>query len=164
MSDSSRKETLKQIGNKPNKAKDYISAVKKIKDYGMMIMGLFIFGFDNDKPDIFQSTLETIYKMNIDRAGFTILTPFPGTKIYKQLEKEGRILTKDWSKYNLRNVVFQPKNFTPDHLLNERDKIAKEFYSMKNSIIRTFEDQQLNINRIIKRIFVDNFFNIFYRK
>ncbi|MBN2603130.1 MAG: B12-binding domain-containing radical SAM protein [Candidatus Thermoplasmatota archaeon] len=156
--------TLNQIGNKPNKVKDYSVAVNKIRDHGMMIMGLFIFGFDTDKPDIFQSTLKAVYQMNIDRAGFAILTPFPGTQIYQQFENEGRILTKDWSKYNLRNVVFQPKNFSPQQLLYERNKIAKEFFSISNSIRRTLLDDQLTINRMVKRLFVDNFFNVIYRK
>lgn len=132
--DSVNKDTIRYIGKKSNKVEEYVSAVKKIREYNMNIMGLFVFGFDTDKPDIFETTLKMIYKMELDRPVFSILTPFPGTVLYNQLEREGRILTKDWSKYNLRNVVFQPKNLKVDQLFNETNSTIKEFYSFPKSL------------------------------
>jgi radical SAM superfamily enzyme YgiQ (UPF0313 family) len=132
--DSVDQETIRYIGKKSNKVDEYVSAVKKIRDYDMSIMGMFVFGFDTDKPNIFETTLKTIYKMELDRPVFSVLTPFPGTALFNELEKEGRILTKDWSKYNLRNVVFQPKNFSTEQLLNGTLSIIKEFYSFPKSL------------------------------
>ena len=129
----------------------------------MTIMGLFMFGFDTDKKDVFDLTLEAIYKMNLERAGFAILTPFPGTALFNEYEKENRILTRDWSKYNLRNVVFQPKNMSTEQLLNGRNLIAKEFYSFSNCLRRSLQDENLSINRLKNRIASDYFINRFIR-
>jgi radical SAM superfamily enzyme YgiQ (UPF0313 family) len=101
----------------------------------MAVIGSFMFGFDTDTKDVFDETLKMIEELKIDVADFCILTPFPGTPIYETLLKEGRILTKDWSKYN-GNVVFKPKNMTPEELLSGVRKIFKDFYSGKNSIKR----------------------------
>jgi radical SAM superfamily enzyme YgiQ (UPF0313 family) len=132
--DSVDQETIRYIGKGSNKVEEYVSAVNKIRNYGMDIMGMFVFGFDTDKPSIFNSTLNMIYKMELNRPVFSVLTPFPGTELYNGLEKEGRILTKDWSKYNLRNVVFQPKNFTVEQLLNGTSSVIKQFYKFPKSL------------------------------
>jgi radical SAM superfamily enzyme YgiQ (UPF0313 family) len=132
--DSVNQETIKYIGKRSNKVEEYVSGVKKIRDYNMTIMGMFVLGFDTDTPTIFDATLETIRKMELDRPVFSILTPFPGTALFDQLEKQGRILTKDWSKYNLRNIVFQPKNFTVEQLRNGLRYTIKEAYTFKKSL------------------------------
>ena len=76
-----------------------------------------------------------------------ILTPYPGTPLYDRLDSEGRIFTKDWSKYNQVDVVFQPKNMTVEELYNGARKVAKEFYSWDNIIKRGFR-----IFKTVKRI------------
>jgi len=129
--DSISQKTLDSIHKTSNKARDYQSAVKKIHDHGMMAQGGFVFGFDNDETDVFDSTLNFVKNAEIDNPCFNILTPFPGTPLYDRLDKEGRILTKDWSKYNLWNVVFQPKNMTEEELLNGVIGINKDFYSRR---------------------------------
>ena len=161
--ESVSQETIEYIGKKTNKVEDYASAVKKIRDYGMMITGLFMFGFDTDKPNIFETTLKAIYKMELDRAAFAIVTPFPGTTLFNELEMEGRILTKDWSKYNLRNVVFQPKNISIEQLLNGRNFLSREFYSFSNCLRRSFQDKNLNFIRLMKRTVGDYLLNRFYK-
>lgn len=88
----------------------------KIHDHGMFILGFFIFGFDHDGPDIFEKTDEFVRKNDVDVPRAYILVPYPGTLIYDRFEKEGRILTKDWSKYQ-GQVVYQPKHMTPEELL-----------------------------------------------
>ena len=70
-----------------------------------------------------------------------ILTPYPGTPLFNRLDQEGRILTKDWKKYNQVEVVFQPKNMTEKELFEGARKVAKKFYTMTNVIgraLRTF--------------------------
>jgi radical SAM superfamily enzyme YgiQ (UPF0313 family) len=74
--------------------------------------------------------------MKIDIADFSILTPFPGTPIYNNLEKENRLLTKDWVKYNMHNVVFQPKNMTPEDLQEGVIKLYNNFYSVNHTLKR----------------------------
>jgi len=161
--ESINQESLLHIGKSLNKVQDYASGVKKISDYEMRIIGLFIFGFDTDIPDIFETTLKAIYEWDLDRAAFAVLTPFPGTELFSELEKEERILTKDWEKYNLRNVVFQPKNFSVDQLFRGRNTVAKKFYSFSNCLRRSIQDKNLNFNRLIRGTAGDFLLNRYFK-
>lgn len=161
--ESVSQDSIRYIGKKTNKVIDYASGVEKIKNFGMMVMGLFMFGFDPDKPDIFKTTLKAINKMKLNRASFSIVTPYPRTTLFNELEKEGRILTKDWSKYNLANVVFLPKNISVEQLLNGRISLVKEFYSLPNCLRRSFQDTNPDFNRLVIRTASDYLLNNFYR-
>jgi radical SAM superfamily enzyme YgiQ (UPF0313 family) len=161
--ESIKQESLNHIGKSSNKVKNYSDGIKKINDYTMRIMGLFIFGFDTDTSEIFENTLKTIYKWNLDRAAFAVLTPFPGTELFSELEKEGRILTKNWEKYNLRNVVFQPINFSVNQLYHGRNLTTKKFYSLSNCFKRNIKDKNLNLNRFIRRTAGDYLLNRYFK-
>jgi len=130
--DSISQETLNSIHKSSNKARDYKTAIKKIHDNGMMAIGSLIFGFDTDTPDVFRSTLDFVKAAEIDNPTFNVLTPFPGTPLFKRLDAENRILTRDWSKYDLWNVVFKPKNITEEDLLNGVKYMHEDFYSRFN--------------------------------
>jgi len=128
--ESVSQKTIDEIGKKTNKVDEYFQAVKNIHDNKMAVIGCFIFGFDTDTYDVFDDTLKTIKELKIDVADFCILTPFPGTPIFNKLEKEGRILTKDWVNYNLKTAVFQPKKMTEDEIHKGMQKMYSEFYSV----------------------------------
>jgi radical SAM superfamily enzyme YgiQ (UPF0313 family) len=134
--ESISQETIDEIGKKTNKVADYFKAVENIHNHKMAVIGCFMFGFDTDKPTIFDETLDAIKKMKIDICDFCVLTPFPGTPIFNRLEKEKRILTKDWKSYNLKTVVFQPKKMTPDEIHRGMRKMYSEFYSIPYTIRR----------------------------
>ncbi|MHA1190784.1 MAG: B12-binding domain-containing radical SAM protein [Promethearchaeota archaeon] len=135
--ESISQKSLDETNKKVNVVDDYVSSIQKIKDHDILIFGAFIFGFDNDGPDIFEKTYNSIKNWDVDMMDFHILTPYPGTVLYERLKKEGRILTKDWDKYNLANVVFQPKNMSAKELFERTRWITKKYYSIKN-IIRRF--------------------------
>ena len=122
---------------------EYKKAVENIHSNNMIVVGDFMFGFDTDTKDVFDDTLKQIKKLGVDAADFCILTPFPGTPIYNKLEKEKRILTKDWSQYNLKNPVFKPKNMTLEELLIGVRKMYYEYYSIPNNIKRIFKSMRL---------------------
>lgn len=133
-------DNIERIGKKTNIVKEYKNAVKKIHDHGMVITGSFIFGFDGDTKDIFSDTLDTVIDMNLDSGGFHVLTPYPGTPLFTRLEREGRILTKDWPRYiEMDNVVFKPKNMTPAELLNGVNWIKNEILSLGNYTLHTIQ-------------------------
>lgn len=139
--ESITQETITQAGKKTNKIEKYSKAVKNIHKNKMAVIGDFMFGFDNDTKKVFDETLKAINKLKIDVADFSILTPFPGTPIYNILKKENRIIEDKWSKYNMYNVVFQPKNMNADELRYGIKKMYNTFYSNKNTfkrIIRSF--------------------------
>lgn len=134
--ESINQEALNKIQKTHNKVKNFKKMISRLHDYGMTVQGGIIFGFDEDTKDIFDLTLEQINDMDMDVLEINILTPFPGTPLYTRLEKEGRIICRDWSKYNQVDVVFQPKNLTPEELKNGAAYVAKEFYSIPKILIR----------------------------
>lgn len=134
---------IDNIGKKTNKVKEYASIISKIHDYGIGVLGYFMFGFDTDTLKTFDKTLNFSNDIKLDVTNFMILTPYPGTPVYSQLESEGRIITKDWSKYDLDTVVFKPKNMTPEELLSETKRIAKEYYSSINVMKRILRSTKI---------------------
>jgi len=134
--ESVNQEALNHIHKTHNTVKNFKKMIRRIHDYGMTIQGGIIFGFDEDTNDTFDSTLEQINDMDMDVLEINILTPYPGTPLFTRLEKEGRILTKDWEKYNQVDVVFKPKNLTPEELKEGAGHVAKEFYSWPKIILR----------------------------
>lgn len=122
--------SLKSVGKNFNPVDDYSRIIEKIHSYGIAVQAGIVFGFDCDKPGIFAETLAFLEQAGVQNATFNILTPFPGTPLYARLEAEGRLLSRDWEKYNSRaDVVFQPKNMTPDELLAGYRWANQRFYS-----------------------------------
>ncbi|MCU0850339.1 MAG: B12-binding domain-containing radical SAM protein [Candidatus Thermoplasmatota archaeon] len=136
--ESVSQEALNGIKKTVNKVEDFKKTIKRLHKHGMAVQGGIIFGFDQDTPDIFDLTLEKMYEWELDAVEINILTPFPGTPLYDRLEREGRIISKDWKRYNQVDVVFKPKNMTEKELFEGSRRVAKEFYSTFNVIHRAF--------------------------
>lgn len=100
----------------PNKAESFADAVTAIHDHGIGIQGSFIFGYDHDTPDVFAEVLDFIEAQRLEAAIFSVLTPFPGTRVYDQMQRDGRILHTNWAKYDMNHVVYQPKKMSPERL------------------------------------------------
>lgn len=122
-----------------NSAKGYKEAIKKIHDAGINILGSFVFGLDEDDKDVFRNTFDFIMETGMDAAQFHILTPLPGTVTYGVLEKEGRIIDRDWGKYHTGEVVFQPKGMTIEDLQNGYYWIFRNTYAIKNILKRSLK-------------------------
>uniref|UniRef100_A0A7V3RGP6 B12-binding domain-containing radical SAM protein n=1 Tax=candidate division WOR-3 bacterium TaxID=2052148 RepID=A0A7V3RGP6_UNCW3 len=118
---------------KPQKYKDYIA---RLHDEGIGVMGAFVLGNDNEDESIFEKTLEFAKKIKLDLAQFSILTPYPGTKLFNRLLKENRIFNFDWSKYDAGNAVFKPLKMTAEKLKEEVDKMWREFYRFDGILYR----------------------------
>jgi radical SAM superfamily enzyme YgiQ (UPF0313 family) len=95
---------------------DYARRVRILHDHGIQVNGSFVLGFDHDGPDVFEQTAEWIETNRLECATFHILTPYPGTPLFKQMQFEGRLLHTDWSRYDTAHVVFQPKRMTTAQL------------------------------------------------
>jgi radical SAM superfamily enzyme YgiQ (UPF0313 family) len=92
-----------------------------------------VFGFDHDTASVFEETLDFLEETGVQNATFNILTPFPGTRLHERLAAEGRILTRDWSRYNGRaDVVFQPRHMSPETLLAGYEYANRRFYSWRS--------------------------------
>ena len=144
--ESFSQENIIQIGKKTNKVEEYLPAIRKIHDHGMEIHGHFVFGFDHDTTDVFESTLAAINDLELVTAEFHIMTPFPGTPLFSRLDAEGRIMSKDWSRYMMSMVNFKPKLMSEEELLSGVRWLKKEFYSFNNFSRLVNRKENMNFN------------------
>lgn len=126
---------LASVGKRFNPVDKYDELVKRLHDAGIAVVGSFMFGLDGDDESTFERTVEFAEKAQIDVGQFSILTPLPGTKLYRELEAAGRIIDRDWSHYNGSHVTFRPVGMTVEKLEAGLQWIYERFYSWR-SIIR----------------------------
>ncbi len=138
-------DTLKDF-DKPFTAEKNKEAIKKFRKAGFSVHGMMIIGGDGDTPESLKETSKWINE-NLDTVQLSPPIPLPGTKFYDRMEKEGRLLTKDWFLYGVQNLVIKPKNFTPYELQTTISKMYRDFYSIKNigKKIKTSPDKLFNI-------------------
>lgn len=103
-------ENITDAGKRSPRPDDYGRRVRILHDHGIQVNGSFVFGFDHDHADVFERTVEWIETHRLECATFHILTPYPGTPLFERMDREGRLLHKDWSRYDTAHVVFRPKN------------------------------------------------------
>ena len=144
--------TIDSIGKSTNKVENYKSVIKKIHDHGMRVEGAFIFGFDTDTTKVFDDTINTIKNWELDLLDISILTPYPGTPLFDHLDKDNRILTRDWELYDSIHVVHKPKQMTPEKLADGVQKVWEEFYSPLKTIKRVAKSVKLGRNEFITSI------------
>jgi radical SAM superfamily enzyme YgiQ (UPF0313 family) len=122
--------SMNEVHKDFNHVEGYARAIERIHSYGIAVQAGIVFGFDHDTESVFSETLNFLEAVGVQNATFNILTPYPGTPLYRRLEAEGRILTRDWSKYNGReDVVFQPRQMSPETLLEGYRRVNRQFYS-----------------------------------
>ncbi len=134
--ETSRASTLKGIDRnnwKFNQFDGYLKAIEKIQSYGISVNGCFILGFDSDTKETFIHTEQFIKDSNLSEVQITLLTPFPGTDLYRQLKAEHRLLEeKFWNKCTLFDVTYTPKNFTVVELENSFQNLMMNVYADNN--------------------------------
>ena len=94
---------------KTPKAADYARRVRMLHENGIQVNGSFVLGFDHDRKDVFTRTADWIEENRLECATFHILTPYPATPLFRQMEAEGRLLHRDWALYDTAHAVFRPK-------------------------------------------------------
>ncbi len=112
-----------------NRRFNYLEAISKIQSYGILVHSSFIVGYDFDTAATFDELIGFIRESNLLMPLINILTPFPGTKLFKRLEEEGRILHRDWSKYDTQHVVFSPARMSAEDLLQGYKTVLRSVYS-----------------------------------
>ncbi len=136
--ESLNSKNIEVMGKKQNAVDFYEEAIQRIHAKGIGVYGSFVFGYDHDTPAVFDQYLNFANKTGVDGAFLPVLTPFPGTRIHDRLEKEGRILTNDWSLYDMATVVYQPKGMSVKELQEGFWQVNKGFYSMSSTMRRLF--------------------------
>ncbi len=120
---------LRQNHKSFNSPENYGLVVERLHAHGIALQGCFVFGLDDDEPDVFLKTAKFAVATHIDLPRFAVVTPFPNTALYKRLEAEGRILTKNWELYDAQHVVFQPAKMSVQELQQGIETAWKHAYS-----------------------------------
>lgn len=118
-----------------NMRRDYAAAIRRLHGLGVMINGSFVFGMDGDDPSVFGRTVEWAIEHGIETATFHILTPYPGTGLYRRMAAQGRLTVHDWDRYDTRQAVFEPARMSAAELERGYRDAYREFYRWR-SIVR----------------------------
>ena len=121
-------ENLRRHEKQQNLGRDYDEVIRRCHDLGVMVNGSFVFGLDDDGPDVFERTVEWGVSRSLETATFHIMTPYPGTALHQRLVADDRIVTDDWERYDTRHVVFTPKRMTPEQLEAGYWRAYRDFY------------------------------------
>jgi radical SAM superfamily enzyme YgiQ (UPF0313 family) len=117
-----------------NLNRDYSTVIRRLHDLGVMVNGSFVFGMDDDDITVFDRTVDWAIQQGIETATFHILTPYPGTALYKRMHTEGRIAHSNWDLYDTRHTVFYPQRLSPEELELGYWHAYREFYRWKNIV------------------------------
>ncbi|RPJ78145.1 MAG: radical SAM protein, partial [Acidobacteria bacterium] len=122
-------ENLVSARKRSPRAEDYERRVRIFHDHGIQINGSFVVGFDGDRRDVFTTLAQWIDAARLECATFHILTPYPGTPLFRQMEEEGRLLHRNWALYDTTHVVFRPKHMAPEELLLGYEWLYRRLFS-----------------------------------
>ena len=133
-------ENLAHARKRTPRTEDYARRVRLLHDNGIQVNGSFVLGFDHDRKDVFERTVEWIERNRLECATFHILTPYPATPLFRQMESEGRLLHENWDLYDTAHVVFKPRHMTPDELFEGYGWCYETLFSHRSIWRRRPED------------------------
>lgn len=134
--ESLSEQSLKSAHKYTNKVDDYFYVAEKLHKHEIHILASMVFGFDYDDETVFEKTARFMDDARIDFPCYWILTPYPNTPLYKQLDAAGRIIHTEWSKYDCTHAVFQPRLMSPKVLEEGYHYAFRKSYSLKSIMKR----------------------------
>jgi radical SAM superfamily enzyme YgiQ (UPF0313 family) len=133
-------ENLADAHKKTPRTADYARRVRILHDNGIQVNSSFVLGFDHDRKDVFASTAQWVEENRLECSTFHILTPYPATPLFQQMESAGRLLHRDWSLYDTAHAVFRPKQMSPEELEEGYAWIYRRLFSHASIWRRRPED------------------------
>ena len=133
-------QNLADARKKTPKTADYARRVRMLHENGIQVNASFVLGFDHDDQDVFTRTAAWVEENRLECATFHILTPYPGTPLFRQMEAAGRLLHRDWSLYDTAHAVFRPQHMSPEELEHGYAWIYQRLFSHSSIWRRRPED------------------------
>lgn len=131
----------------------YVEAAKAIQDHGVGVYGAFTLGLDTDTKDSFEATTQFAKDNYLAGIQVSCCTPFPGTPLREDMERERRVLPdKSWSYYTVFDCVYQPKNMTPEELEEGTLSVYRSFYNREFSLKKTRHFKSIYRNLVQKKV------------
>lgn len=165
-------ETLRHTGKQQNRPSEYQEVMEMLHEHGISTWGSFVFGFDDDDTEVFDRTVEFAIRMKLTMALFAMLTPYPGTRLYRRLKAEGRLTDERWwlgPNHDQGSPYFIPKHMSRETLREGWQRAWRRFYSpsaiwsrwtvsTRSSWIQTLGYLPLNVmqNRLVKHKILGN--------
>jgi hypothetical protein len=134
--ESISRSTLKSVHKHVNRPETFAALVEKVHSYGIIVFGLFMFGFDGDDLSVFEETARFNRESNYDACAYSVLTPYPGTLTWYEMRKANRIVSFDWEKYDQGHVVYRPAQMSGDELRLGHAQAFRNFYSLPSIATR----------------------------
>jgi radical SAM superfamily enzyme YgiQ (UPF0313 family) len=131
---------IRDVGKVQNRVEDYARIIRDLHDRRIGIDGNFVFGFDEDREDVFDTTAQFVIETGIEFPDFYVLTPYPDTELYRRLTAEGRVVDLNWGHYDnahfIHLPVFEPQNMSREALRDGCRRAERKVYSLANTIRR----------------------------
>jgi radical SAM superfamily enzyme YgiQ (UPF0313 family) len=143
--ESVTQDNLDEMGKRFNRAQEYAQVAEALHRRGIIIQGCFIFGLDQDTPEVFEQTVAVVNELRIDIPRYALYTPFPGTRAFDRLKQEGRVLHEDWEHYDTQHVVIQPRQMTPEELDAGFIRAYQQTFTLRSIWNRTASAKQFAI-------------------
>jgi radical SAM superfamily enzyme YgiQ (UPF0313 family) len=127
--ESISRSTLQSVHKHVNRPETFAALVEKVHSYGIMVFGLFMFGFDGDDDSVFDQTVKFNIDAGYDACAYSTLTPYPGTLTWYEMKRANRIVSFDWTMYDQGHVVYRPAQMEPEELRLGQQRAYTDFYS-----------------------------------
>jgi radical SAM superfamily enzyme YgiQ (UPF0313 family) len=130
------RDNLASVGKQFNDSGRYGERLRAIRRQGIGVVAGMMVGLDRDDPGIFESCLRFLLRHGIDALQLNIVTPLPGTPLFDDMQRAGRIVDTRWDRYDFRHVVFQPSLMTAAQLQEGADWLYAQFYRADRILAR----------------------------
>jgi radical SAM superfamily enzyme YgiQ (UPF0313 family) len=127
---------ISAMGKRFNDTRFYEEGIRRLHDHGIGVLGSFVLGTDHDTPATFDRIRRFVDRTRLDGLFLPILTPFPGTRLWRRLHHEGRIVTEDWSRYDMEHVTFRPGRMTVADLERGFERVNGHSWSWPSLLTR----------------------------
>lgn len=135
--ESFSEESLASVNKGFNQVLRYEQTIRLIHRHGICVQAGVIFGFDTDTLEVFANALRACESMGIDGVTVSVLTPLPGTRLYEEMKRDGRLLSEDWGWFNGKtHVAFRPKHMAAEELFLGYMWFRQRFYSFRSMFKR----------------------------
>jgi len=160
--ESITKESLDKMDKSWAKPSDYDYLIQNIRKHGIDVSTEMVVGAEGDTLESIRKTKDFIEKNKISVPRFYILTPFPGTRFFEQIEKAGRLVNKDIYSYDGTSAVYKPQNMTPDELTAVYWELYENLFTFKSIIKRNILRKEML--KMPHKYLFNTIVNLYYRE
>jgi len=159
--ESTSVESLASVDKSWNHPENYLRAINSMRDHGIDVSTEIMVGLDGDDLSVFERTYAFLMEAAISVPRVHILTPVPGTPLYRDMESQGRLLSRDFSRYSGGQVVFRPSHIEPETLQQAYWDLYRQLFSWRAILHRTALNRA-RLNAYMRALVIGT--NVHYRR